>query len=154
VLALLPDERLTPPRIAGLLLGFAGVLVVLGIGTGVDVAAGSDLVGDAMCIGAAACYALGFPFARRFLSSTGYSPVVLSTAQVLAATAQVAVLALLFTSPPSDVRLDSAVAVLVLGALGTGIAYILNYSILRDAGATIAATVTYLLPVVSVVAGV
>ena len=41
-----------------------------------------------------------------------------------------------------------------MAALGTGVAYILSYSILRDAGATVVASVTYLLPVVAVVAGV
>jgi drug/metabolite transporter (DMT)-like permease len=45
-------------------------------------------------------------------------------------------------------------SVLTLGALGTGIAYILNYSIIRDAGATVASTVTYIIPIFSTLAGI
>jgi drug/metabolite transporter (DMT)-like permease len=45
-------------------------------------------------------------------------------------------------------------SLLALGALGTGLAYILNYTIVRAAGATTAATVTYLIPVVSTALGV
>jgi drug/metabolite transporter (DMT)-like permease len=151
---LLPDERATPSRIAGFATGFLGVLVVLGAWNGFGADSGNDLLGDAMCVAAAACYAVGFPYARRFLSSTGHSPVVLSTAQIQVAAVEAGVLALLFTGPPTNVRADSIVAVIALGAFGTGIAYILNYSVIRDAGATVATTVTYLLPIVSVVAGV
>ena len=47
-----------------------------------------------------------------------------------------------------------ALSILALGALGTGIAYVLNYSLVRDAGATITSTVTYVIPLFSTVAGV
>jgi drug/metabolite transporter (DMT)-like permease len=151
VLVLLPNERATPSRVAGLLVGFVGVLVVLGAWGGIE---GDDLLGDAMCIAAAGCYAIGYPYARRFLSSTGYSPVVLSTAQILVATVEIGVLTALLTVPPAGFRLDSLAAVVALGALGTGVAYILSYSVIRDAGATVATTVTYLLPVVAVGAGI
>jgi drug/metabolite transporter (DMT)-like permease len=147
----LPDERATPSRVAGLLIGFTGVFVVLGAWQAIE---GNDLIGDAMCIGAAACYAVGWPYARRFLSNAGHSPVVLSTAQILVATLEIGILALLFSGPPASVRLDSVLALVALGSLGTGVAYILNYSVIRDAGATVASTVTYLLPIVSVLAGI
>jgi drug/metabolite transporter (DMT)-like permease len=55
---------------------------------------------------------------------------------------------------PPAVPLGPLAAVLALGALGTGLAYILNYSIIRDAGATTASTVAYVMPVVATVAGV
>jgi drug/metabolite transporter (DMT)-like permease len=45
-------------------------------------------------------------------------------------------------------------SVIVLGVLGTGIAYVLNYRLIADEGATAASTVTYLLPIVAVVLGV
>jgi drug/metabolite transporter (DMT)-like permease len=79
---------------------------------------------------------------------------VLSTSQILVATVEVGIVAALFTHPPANVQPQSVAAVVALGALGTGIAYILNYSLLRDAGATITTTVTYLLPIVAVIAGV
>jgi drug/metabolite transporter (DMT)-like permease len=45
-------------------------------------------------------------------------------------------------------------AIAVLGIIGTGLAYVLNYQIITSEGATVASTVTYLLPVVAIVLGV
>jgi len=151
VVLLLPKERATASRVAGLVVGFLGVLVVLGAWNGFGE---HDLAGDLMCLGAAACYGLGFPYARRFLAMSGDSPVSLAAGQTLAGTIEAAILALLFSAPPSAVSGDAILAVLALGALGTGVAYILSWSILRDAGATVASMVTYALPVVAVGAGV
>ena len=151
MIALLPNERLTGTRLAGLVVGFGGVLVVLGIWNGLGQ---HDLLGDLMCIAAAACYAVGFPYARRFLVMSGDSPVSLAAAQTLVGTVEVSILAFAFTAAPQAIREDSLLALAALGALGTGIAYILNWSILRDAGATVATMITYALPVVAVVAGV
>src|SRR5689334_8089957 len=80
IVALLPNERLTGTRVAGLIVGFAGVLVVLGVWNGLGE---HDLLGDALCLGAAACYAIGFPYARRFLAMSGDSPVSLAAGQTL-----------------------------------------------------------------------
>jgi drug/metabolite transporter (DMT)-like permease len=151
VVLLLPNERLTPMRIGGLIVGFIGVLVVLGVWNGLGQ---HDILGDLMCIGAAACYGVGFPYARRFLAMSGDSPVSLAAGQTLVGTVEAGILAVVFTAAPGDIRLDAVLALLALGALGTGVAYILSWSILRDAGATVATMVTYALPVVSVIAGV
>jgi drug/metabolite transporter (DMT)-like permease len=148
---LLPAERATRSRVTGLVVGFLGVLVVLGAWRGFGE---HDVAGDLMCLAAAACYGVGFPYARRFLSDSGDSTVSLAAGQILVGALEATILAVLFTGPPTDVRTEGIVALLALGALGTGVAYILSYSILRDAGATVVSSVTYLLPVVSVVAGV
>jgi drug/metabolite transporter (DMT)-like permease len=55
---------------------------------------------------------------------------------------------------PGSLAAEPLAAVVALGAAGTGAAYLLNYSIIRDAGATAASTVTYLVPVFATVAGV
>jgi drug/metabolite transporter (DMT)-like permease len=52
-----------------------------------------------------------------------------------------------------DLQLDVVASVLALGALGTGLAYLLNYRLLQDEGVTAASTVTYLLPIVAVILG-
>ena len=52
-----------------------------------------------------------------------------------------------------DLQLDVVASVLALGALGTGLAYLLNYRLIQDEGATTASTVTYLLPIVAVILG-
>jgi drug/metabolite transporter (DMT)-like permease len=151
-MALLPDERPTRRRVAGLVVGFAGVLVVIGAWHGLG---GRSLMGSLACLAAAACYGLGTPYARRFLTNGGGVTLVgLSAAQLLCATAELA-LVLPFSSPaPGPVTAEVAASVLVLGALGTGIAYVLYYGIVRLAGATIASTVTYVVPLFSTVAGV
>ena len=53
----------------------------------------------------------------------------------------------------SDLQTDVVVSVVALGTLGTGVAYILNYSLIQNEGATTASTVTYLLPIVAVTLG-
>jgi drug/metabolite transporter (DMT)-like permease len=107
-----------------------------------------------MCLGAATCYGFAFPYTRRFLAGRPESGTALSAGQLLCATAQLAVLTVFVGGAPRGLGLDAAGSLLALGALGTGLAYILNYAIVRAAGATTAATVTYLVPVVSTALGV
>jgi drug/metabolite transporter (DMT)-like permease len=150
VLALLPDERPTRDRVAGLMVGFAGVLVVLGPWTGL----GGRLVGNLACLGAATCYGLGFPYTRRFVAGRSESVVSLSAAQVLCGALQLGLVMPLLTSAPDRAPIDPVLCMIALGAGGTGVAYVLNYWVIRRAGATIASTVTYLIPLFSTVLGV
>jgi drug/metabolite transporter (DMT)-like permease len=150
VLALVPQERATASRLLGLLLGFLGVLFVLGVWHGV---AGGTLVGGLACLGATACYGAGFAYTRRFFSGRRDSVVALSTAQIGSATVELALVTPLISGPPTWPGLPAAAALLLLGALGTGYAYILNLHIIRAAGPTIAATVTYVIPLWSTALG-
>jgi drug/metabolite transporter (DMT)-like permease len=149
-LVVLPDERPTRERVIGLAVGFAGVAVVLGPWRGF----GGHLLGSLACLGAAACYGLGFPYTRRFLAGRTESAVSLSAAQVLCGTVQLALIVPWTTSTPGRFPLDAVLCMVALGAGGTGIGYVLNYDVIRRAGATIASTVTYLVPVFSTVLGV
>lgn len=148
----LPGERATRAKIAGLLIGFAGVVVVLGPWRG---AGGGALAGSLACLGAAACYGLGFVYTRRFVSGRPESAVVLSAAQLTMATVQLALGSLIFAPTLRETPSPRALlSLLALGALGSGVAYVLNFRVLRAAGATTASTVTYLIPLFSTVAGV
>jgi drug/metabolite transporter (DMT)-like permease len=149
--ALLPEERLTRGRLAGLAAGFVGVLVFLGAWHGLGRATVS---GHLALLLATVSYGVGFPYIRRFLARRPESVVVLACSQLLCATAQLAVLAALFTTAPASLPPHVVVSVVALGILGTGLAYVLNYGIIRAAGATVAATVIYLVPVFSTAAGV
>lgn len=149
-LLVLPEERPTPRRVAGLLLGFGGVLVLLAPWSGVE---GSQLVGQLAVLGAALCYGLGFPYSRRFAIGRA-EPAVLAAGQVTCGALLLAPVALLTGPLPSSLPLDVVLAMLALGGLGTGVAYILNYRVIRAAGATVAASVTYLVPVWATVLGV
>ncbi|MCX4388965.1 DMT family transporter [Micromonospora peucetia] len=146
-------ERLTARRATGMALGFAGVLVVLGVWQGVG---GAHFTGQLMCLGAAACYGVAIPYQKKFIAGSAHSGLSLSAAQLLIATAQLAVVApLVAGAPPAPTGLSVEVlaSVLVLGALGTGLAFVINLRNIRIAGASTASTVTYLVPVFAVLIG-
>ncbi|TDC27335.1 DMT family transporter [Streptomyces sp. 8K308] len=150
-LALVPGERLTRGRLAGLATGFCGVLAMLGgdIGGVGDV----TLAGAAACLGSTLCYGAGFAYTRRFFADRPGSAAALSTSQLTCATAQLALAAPLLGGPPSWPGWSAAAALVTLGALGTGVAYILNLRVIREAGPTVASTVTYLIPLWSTLLG-
>lgn len=151
VLALVPAERPDRQRLAALAGGFAGVVVLLGPWQGL----GSDeLLGHVACMGAAACYGLGVPYTRRTLSVRPEGGVSLAAAQLLGATAMLAVLAPLSGAPSFALGAGALASLLVLGVLGSGVAYVLMHAIIRAAGPTTFSTVTYLIPVVSTALGV
>lgn len=155
VLAAFPEERPTRQRIMGLVVGFVGALVLLGAWNGV----GGDLAGVAACFGAIACYGLAFPYFRRHLSATGDAPLALATGQVTLGAlflapvvAGMAVAGIpVVTAPP---QAETILGMLALGALGSGIAYVLNTRVVIAAGATMASSVTYITPLFAVAAGV
>ena len=149
-LAVLPGERPTRERVLGLVVGFAGVVVVLGPWRDI----GGELLGYLACLAAAACYGVGYPYTRRFLAGRRESGIALSAAQVLCGTLQLALVVPWATSAPHRFPVDAVLCLVALGAGGTGIAYVLNYDVIRRAGAQIASTVTYLIPIFSTVLGV
>jgi drug/metabolite transporter (DMT)-like permease len=147
-------ERMNTRRAVGIGLGFVGVLTVLGVWQGVG---GAHLTGQLMCFGAAACYGLAIPYQKKFVAGHAASGLALSAAQLLIATVQLAIVAPLFAGAPpapTGLSLDVIASVLALGALGTGLAFVINMHNIRVAGATTASTVTYLIPIVSTVIGV
>jgi drug/metabolite transporter (DMT)-like permease len=144
-------ERLRPPQLAGVAIGFLGVAVVAGVGGG-DLA-GSSLLGSAAVVLAGAGYGFGFAYANRF--TTGLSALQLSFGQLLAGTLLLApVAAVDLAAGRVDLGPSSALSLVLLGALGTGYAYLLNYRTLQESGATVASLVTYLVPLVAVAAGI
>jgi drug/metabolite transporter (DMT)-like permease len=149
-MAALPEERPTLTRAAGLATGFVGVLIVLGVWHGVG---GNALIGNLACLAAALSYGFGFPYTRKYLSGRPESSVALAAGQLLCGTVVLAVIVPFVTSMPSTLPLHVTVSMLALGVLGTGIGYILNFEIIRDAGATPASTVTYIVPLFATVEG-
>ena len=127
------------------------MLVVLGAWRGIG---GGELAGSAMCLGAAILYGIGFPYLRRNLATGELTVPVLAFGQLAMGTLQLAVVLPFAGGIPTAFEAGPLTAILALGAVGTGAAYLLNYSIIRDAGATAASTVTYLVPVFATIAGV
>ena len=148
----LADEPLTARRVAGVAIGFVGVLVLFAP----DIVAGSGsgrLAGQVAVILASVGYAAGSVFARKYLR--GIQPSVLSAAQLAFAFLWIVGAALLLEQPwtatPAPIAWFSA---LWLGILGTGLAYLLFFILIRDIGATPTTMVTYVIPLFAVVFGV
>lgn len=150
-LVALRQERLSGERIVGLVLGFAGVLIVMGVG---DLAAGGELVGQLACLGATASYGVAFVYLRRTVAGRGLPALTVATVQVLlgAVVMLAATPIVIATAPVLSGRVVGAIV--LLGAAGTGLAYVWNTAIVDRWGATAASTVTYLTPLVGVVLGV
>ena len=148
--AAFPSERPTAGKVAGILVGFAGILVVVGIWNGVG---SSEGLGVLACLGAVACYGIGFPYIRRNLAPRGERPLALATGQIALAAIQLLPFALLDASPVGELTPRVLGGMLALGALGTGIAYVWNFQVIDRAGATTASTVTYLTPLVAIAVG-
>ncbi|MFD7668827.1 DMT family transporter [Streptomyces sp. NPDC059788] len=150
-LVALSEDRPTRRRVAGLGLGFLGVLTVLGAWQGFS---GTDPAGTAMALGASLSYPVGWIYVRRTLAGAADSHVALSGTQMLLATVQVGVVTALFTSAPASFPLGPLLAVVALGALGTGFAFLLQYGLVAEVGPTTAQMVTYFVPVIATTAGV
>ncbi|MFC5665892.1 DMT family transporter [Kitasatospora misakiensis] len=144
------ERGLRPVRLAGLLLGFAGTVVIFapwqqGGLTGWGVPA---------LLAAAVSYAVAFAYMARHLIGRQTAPLALSAAQLLAATGLSALaLPTGTTTALSAPTFTAVAAVTALGVLGTGITFHLNSRLIADVGPTTTAAVGYLLPVVSVALG-
>jgi drug/metabolite transporter (DMT)-like permease len=147
------DEKLTAPRIAGIVLGLIGVVLLMGpsVLRGFSVTSAAQLA----CIGAAVVYGFGAVYARRF-AALGLDPLVLSTGQLCSSSAIALPLALALEHPWTVIgSLHTAtwLAWLGLALPSTALAFVLYFRILATAGATNAASVTFLVPVSAVLLG-
>jgi len=144
------DERPSRSRTAGLGIGFVGVVTLLGPWRGLG---GGQLDGHLACAGAALCYGIGFHYTRRYLAGRAETGLVLSACQLIAAAVMLAPFLPLAASPSPHIGLAALGSLIALGAVCSGLAYVINYAIIRARGATVASTVTYVIPVVSTALG-
>ena len=144
----LRTEKLTWPRVLGVLCGIGGVAVLVGP----DALLGADLLGQAACLAASVCYGFALPWGRRI---TGLNPPVLAMAQLTAASIILLPLVLVFDRPWGLANPDVIgwVAIAGLGLLCTGLAYIIFFAVLASAGATSLSLVTLMVPVSALLLG-
>ncbi|MGW5662356.1 DMT family transporter [Streptomyces sp. NPDC003758] len=150
-LVALSEDRPTRRRVTGLGIGFLGVLTVLGAWQGFH---GLDLTGTALALLASLSYPVGWIYVRRTLAGSAHSHLSLTGGQLLLATLQLAVVTPVFTTLPTHVAVLPLLAIAALGALGTGVAMLVQYGLVAEVGPTTAQMVTYFVPVVAIAAGV
>ena len=147
----LHDEPITVNRIFGLLIGYAGVILLVGRGLGSGGGEGA-ISGELALLGSTASYGAGAVYARR--NVRGLRPMIPALFQVLFAFVITGVIALLIERPFDVVWTGRSIfAVLWLGLLGSGLAYLCFFRLLQSWGATRTTMVAYLLPIVGIVAG-
>jgi len=147
---LLPAERITINGILGVMIGLVGVAIIVGFDP--ESLAGSSLTAELALIGAAASYAIGGVYARRNVS--GLRPMIPAVFQVGYALVMTAILALVFERPwERGIAPEALFAVIWLGLLGSGAAYLVFFRLLGHWGATRTSLVAYLLPIWGIVLG-
>lgn len=146
----LHDEPMTGARLAGLIVGFAGVVVLVGFESGVT---SGSAWGEAAVAAAALSYACAAAYSRRFLR--GISPLMQSFTTMLFAGAYLVVALVAIERPvvwPTHPLMWLATA--WLGLLGSCVAYIMYFDLLNAWGVTRAAVVSYVFPIVGLMLGI
>lgn len=144
------DDRLTPRKLVSVLLGFAGIMVLVGpsVFSGL---AGSSFMGQLAALGASVCYVSAGLLIRRI----AMPPVRLASLALAIGTAALIPLALIFEGLPSGLYPAPVFGALIyLGLFPTGIAYILRFSLIRAIGYTRFSLSINLVPVFGVALGV
>ncbi len=175
-MAFLPGARATRSRVAAVVVGFVGVVTIMQPWT----SARPDLLGFGMALLGGACYGVGWTYNRRFLARADLGGLSQPAATLLMGTVLMVPVTLVWGASQagglasiwaydrarlgtSQIEAGSAgggwvwlplLCILALGVVGTGAAYILQFDVVRGAGPIIGSTITYLIPIVSVLLGV
>ncbi|RKE85018.1 DMT family transporter [Rhizobium sp. AG855] len=146
------DEKMTGGRLAGTIVGFAGVALM--IGPSALSGLGSHLLAELAVLGAALSYSLAGIFGRRF-KAMGIDPIVTATGQISASAVLMIPLALFIDRPwtlPVP-GIPTIAAIVAIALVSTALAYIIFFRILASAGATNLMLVTFLIPVSAILLG-
>ena len=154
VLAILTIDRSQKPKqtqLIGLAFGFIGVATVMGIWQGF----GDNPIAYVLCLLlAVTCYGFAFPYSRRFVMPYKLEPTPMATVQLICASAVLLPGYLIDGIAKDQYELTPLLSMLCLGVFGSGFAYIWNFRIIQEAGGLIASSVTFVTPVVAVIAGI
>jgi drug/metabolite transporter (DMT)-like permease len=146
------DERINGRKLAGVVLGFGGVGVMVGPSALSQVS--SSAVSELACVAAALSYALAAVWARRF-KHMGLSPMAVTTGQLTAGALLMLPLSMIVDRPWTQPipPIGGFVAIAALALLCTAFAYVLYFRLIDSAGATNALLVTLLVPPVAILLG-
>lgn len=153
VLAILIAFREEKPKtsvLVGLGVGLIGVFVVLGIWNGFGE---NDPLAIAALLLAVSCYGIGGPFIRKYVEPLKLKPEATVFGQVSTSALTLLPFYLFGGLTSGPVTLNAVAAMLALGILGTGLAYVMFYQLLAEVGSAIGSAVTYMSPIVGVILG-
>lgn len=146
------DERMNGGTFAGVVTGFMGVAVMIGLDAVRDL--GVHVAAQALCLAGAVSYAFAGIYGRRF-RAMGITPMGTATGQVVASSLILLPFVMIidrpWTLPPPSLTAISALA--GVAAISTALAYVLYFRILATAGATNLLLVTFLIPVSAILLG-
>ena len=146
----LRGEQITVNRLVGLVVGFVGVAILVGLD--VTNLGSADTLGELALVGATISYAIGGVYSKAHVH--GLRPMIPAVFQVFFGLVVISVLAFLTEHPFAVVPAPEALfAVVWLGLLGSGLAYLGYFRILQNWGATRASMVAYLLPIYGIALG-
>ncbi|MFM8447719.1 MAG: DMT family transporter [Candidatus Nanopelagicaceae bacterium] len=145
------DEKPKRAQLVGLALGFVGVATVMGVWQGLG---DNPILYVGMLLLAVTCYGFSFPYSRRFVMPYILEPTPMATVQLICASAVLLPGYLYDGIAQDEFKLIPVLSMLALGIFGSGVAYIWNFEIIRAAGSAIASSVTFVTPVVAVIAGI
>ncbi len=144
------EERLTTNRMAGVLIGWTGVAVLIGIDSMQDL--GIEAFGKIAVLGAAFSYACAAIYGRRFKN---LSPLVVATGMLCGSTVMMTPIALFVDHPwKLSPSVFTIMALFGLAAISTSLAYIIYFKVLATAGPTNILLVTFLIPLSAILLGV
>ena len=145
------EERPKSFQVLGLILGFVGVLTVLGVWQGLGQ---NPLSAVLALLLAVTCYGFSFPYSRKFVLPRKLKPEAMAAVQVSTGAVTLLPFYLIDGIAKDEYRPGPVFAMIALGVFGSGFAYIWNFKIMEAVGSAIASTVTYVTPVVAVIVGI
>ena len=145
-----PGEQMTPRKIAGFIIGFVGVVILIGAQAFESTGASFETAGRIACVLAAACYAIGSIMLRRLPNA---HPIGLATILLLIGACMTIPVAWVVEGPPPMPSPEILGVLAFLGLIPTAGANFLRVLVVRSAGPVFMSLVNYQVPVWSVVLG-
>ena len=145
------EEKAKSFQVVGLLIGFLGVLTVLGAWKGFG---DNPLWAILVLLSAVACYGISFPYTRKYVMPLGIQPESIVSMQLVLATLTLLPFFIFNGVSSYSPEFEPVLAMIALGVFGSGFAYLWNFKVMELAGSAIASSVTYLTPVVAIIVGV
>jgi drug/metabolite transporter (DMT)-like permease len=151
IMVVFREEKIKAYQVISLLTGFLGVLVVLGAWQGL----GSNPIEAVLALLlAVTCYGVSFPYSRKHLIPHKIRAESLAAGQLTIGALTLAPFYIFGGIENKGLPIGPVLAMLALGVLGSGFAYIWNFKIMAAAGSAIASSITYASAVVAVLVGI